>query len=1349
MQNPLPKSLKTLRFHSSPLRMMMASFLAGALQIATSWAGSYGPQAFNFPDGSTDLGDGTQMASTTNVTSIQGGALRLTQAGVGGTEASFKIPDLDAGESLDSFTVTFRVRMVRDGGATPADGWSLNVGDIPSGNGDGEGGFPIAKGLVVAWDTYDSGGDDPSIEVFADGISAGNSVQTFPFEASNNNLFRVVSIHWDANGLDVAYNGTAIFTNLPVPGFVPTPGYTFAFSGRTGGATQDTILDDLEIQTTTVIPPATGGVVISEFVADNTRLEDEDVDTPDWIEIYNGEDAAVNLGGYYLTNDAANKTKWQFPAVSLNPNQYRIVYASGKDRAATTGQLHTNFTLSKSGGYVALVKPGGTVVASQFTYGRQVTDISYGTQGTDQTVGYIDPPSPGARNNGEQADGPPSDDVVFSREGGLITDSISVTIADPTETGAVVRYTTNNTVPNASSTAYTTPFDISSTTTIRARTFVPGRLPGPVSSRTFLQLDATLTNYNGSGQPFSSNLPIIVLTSFGVPVDNYTSQTGRPHRLSYGVVIDRDPVTGRASVTGPADFQGRCGTHVRGESSAGFPQRQYSWEIWDNNNEGKSTSILGLPSESDWILYAPWSEKTMMRDFIVFSTMRKLRPNDYMAVRSKFCEVFFHQTSAGAVANSSYHGVYLLKEKIKVDKDRVNIDKVNSLTTALPNLSGGYIFRKDKDDPASTTWTTSTGIPLQSQTPDQFNGPQFNYVRNYMNSFEAALNGANSKDPTLGYAGYIEPDTFIDAQWFVEWTKQVDGYVFSTFFHKPRNGKVRAGPIWDFNISLGNADYATGDAPTGWLYGTANGVGQLWYPRLHADPAYRLRHWDRYWELRRGLLATDTVLGEIDATADYLLDGNPALVGNNSPLLAPGLENAVMRHYRKYRILGTYQWPNPAGFQNRNTYQSEVDYMKQWLTTRLNWLDDQNRIGTQIYRPVVFSNNGGSVAAGTQLTISLYSGTPPAGSAYASNGTIYYTVDGSDPYGPGGAPAGMEYSSAITLSTSQRVQARLYDSGRWSPLMKADFFIDAVPARANNLVISELNYHPTSPSAAEFAEGYASASDFEFVELMNISNGNIDLSGVRFVDGVSYEFTGLSPEKLTLPPAGRVLLVANQKAFLFRQGAGMEAAIVGEYGGSFNNAGEHVMLLAADNSVIAQFTYGISDPWPVEADGAGYSLVLNNPADSPDYGSGESWRSSGQVGGAPGQADTVAFSGSPTGDTDGDGLSDALEFAMGSDWNDPAIRFAPALSFGDFSVDGQVKRYLRVTYRRNLLADAHYTLWHSSTLQNWSNAADFLAYVGSQNNGDGTATVTYRTTEPFDPAAPPTFFRLQISLPTP
>jgi hypothetical protein len=361
----------------------------------------------------------------------------------------------------------------------------------------------------------------------------------------------------------------------------------------------------------------------------------------------------------------------------------------------------------------------------------QAEDISLGEKGSGRVLGYLQPPTPGAKNAANRADGLPAEDVVFSREGGLITAPITLTIAAPSTPGAIVRYTVNNTEPNETSPIYAAPFSIGTNTTVRARVFAPNRLPGKVSSRTFLKLDTTLLNYAGTGRAFESNLPIVVLDSFAVSVDSYTDQAGRPFRLTYAVVIDKNPATGRATITDLPNFEGRSGTHVRGESSAGFQQRQYSWETWDNDNNDKPVSLLGLPQESDWLLYAPWSEKTLMRDHMIFGVMRRLR-RDYMAVRSKLCEVFFNQNNASSIGYGTYRGVYLLKEKIKTDANRVNIAKINTLTTDPTLITGGYIFRKDKPDADSTSWTTArNAIGLASFDPDLLAPLQTTYLQGY------------------------------------------------------------------------------------------------------------------------------------------------------------------------------------------------------------------------------------------------------------------------------------------------------------------------------------------------------------------------------------------------------------------------------------------------------------------------------------------------------------------------------------------------------------------------------------------------------------------------------------------
>jgi hypothetical protein len=1322
-------------------------------------AGTYGPQAFTFPNGTVNLGDGTTIASTTTTAgqptcSIQNNTLRLMANGTGSTNSSFKLPVIDVGKEVASFDVSYNLIFSATG--TPADGYSLNFGAIPAGNGGGEGGYVMPNGLVIAWDTYNNGNDVPSIEVFANGISVGNFPQTFAYNGS----VKAVAIHWDASGLDITVGGVAICTNLATSGFIPSAGNSFAFSGRTGGATQDAFIDDLQIGTVPTLPLETGGPVITEFCADNTRLEDEDVETPDWIEIYNGQNASVNMNGWHLTNSQANPAFWTFPSITLGPYQYRIVYASGKNRTATTGQLHTNFVLAKDVGYLALTQPDNTV-SSSFTYGQQAQDVSYGEQGDARTVGYLSPPTPGIKNNSLQAPGLPAEELVWSDVGGIITATKTISISPAVAAGAVIRYTTNNTDPTESSAIYDpasppAAFTVSSSTNLRARVFTPGLLPGPVSSRTFLRLDTTLTNYNGGGM-FNSHLPLIVMDSFGVPVDAYTDPgQARPFRFTYAVAIDKDPVSGRASLTGPINFQGRSGTHVRGESSSGFPQRQYAWELWDEQGGDKEASILGMPAESDWVLHAPYTDKSLMRNLLVFQRMFALR-GEGSAMRSKFCEVFFNQEAGQNVSSADYRGVYVLFEKIKRNKDRVEIEKLNSLTTDPNMIKGGYLFKKDKPGIGNTAWSTTGGIGLQGVEPELLNTAQLNYISTYMNSFESALNGANYQSPTLGYQAYIDRDSFIDNQWWVEMSKQIDGYRLSTYFTKTRAGKVVCAPLWDYNLSLYNADYLQGDQPTGWYYTQLGGSDYPWYTRLHTDVNYRVRHWDRYWELRRNLWATTGttgILNEIDANAAILLNGSAVNVGNNSAPQPADTENAVMRHFRKWPILGTYVWPNPPGYAQRNTYQSEITAMKNFLSTRLAWIDDQNNrdnnnvASTIIYRPPVLSNNGGSVVVGTQVTLQPYAGTPPAGFTY-STGTLYYTTNGSDPRLAGGAvsSSALTYSDPITVNTSQAIKARLYNTTTlvWSPLATSEFTVDAVPASASNLVVSELMYHPRGPTATEAAAGYGE-NDFEYIELLNVSTQNVDLTGCDLQDAVNFDFDILDPGAIVIPPGGRMVIAANLNAFALRFPGGSGYTLAGPFSGSLSNNGELFTLRAANGSVIAQFTWADVEPWPTDSDGAGYSLVLNNPAGSPAYGSGTSWRSSAQLDGSPGLSNSTTFTGSPSGDGDSDGLSDYLEYAMGSNSASAASVASPACNLVPYTVGGVTSPYLEFAFPRNLAADGvTYIPLLSADLATWSSAPTDVVYVGTHNNGDGTATVRYRSAQPFSAAGPQEFFRLKVT----
>lgn len=1302
-----------------------ASYPAGAGNVS---------QTFDFPDAATTLPDGSTIGSdqSADVTSpfagVFGNALRLANKNVTNAIGSFKLPDLDPGNVLRSFDLKFELRMEALPGGSAGEGWSVNFGRLPEDNGTGEGGFaPLPRGLTISFDTRDNGEDPTSIQVSVGGVQIGNFPKTFLFDPAP----RTVSLHWDPAGLDVTYENRIVCTDLPTPGFSPGVGHRFGFTARSTSTSMDVAIDNLRVTTLALPVIDTGGPVLSEFVANNSTFEDEYADKPGWIEILNGGPDVANLEGWYLTNSKDNLTKWKIQGLLLNPYNYQIVFASGRNlQASASGLVHASFTLDKNSGYLALVKPDGKTVASAYTYGPQDRNVSYGEMGVGRVRGHMFPASPGLVNTQEPSPSSLSPEVGFSHDGGFVVDPVALTLATSGVPGTVIRYTLDRTEPGPTSAVYSDAIPISGFTMVKARTYSPGHIPGAVASRTFVFLDATLTNFAGTGRVFDSNLPFLFLDSFAFAVDN-TSGGARPFRPGYAVVVRPDPATGRASFATAPEYAGPCGVHLRGESSAGFDQRSYALELQDDTGSDRDASLLGMPADSDWILYGPWSEKTLMRNKLIFDWMRTLRGDDGMAVRSQFIELFFNQSKpvSGRVGYTSYKGIYLLMEKLKRGKDRVPLANLNDKTVAPDLITGGYIIRKDKDDALKSNWTTSSlGIPLQSFDPDRLNVPQFNYIKGYVNNFLKALTGTAFRDPMKGYTAYIDADTFIDAQWLLEVAKQVDGYVFSTYLHKDRSGRLRAGPLWDFNISLGNADYGTGETPTGWLYDVQNGVGQNWYPRLHADPDYRLAHWDRYWQMRRTILATDAVVATIDRYAATLLDGYTGGISNRAPV---EIQNPVARHFRKWPRLGLRDWPNPASSTRVKIWQSEVENLKNWIKPRLAWLDEQSlRTNKLVYRPPSLSHGGGTVSSPLSLAMAPFRSTNT--SSDYPDGTLYYTLDGSDPRLPGGAvgASAQKYARPVTIDSPVTVNVRLLAKNQWSPLSTSTFFFKAVPATAANLVISEVLYQPAPVTADEMAAGVVDSEKFEFVELRNRSRQVVDLSGVRFGNGVEFDFTYAPPAARLLRAGESIVVVADKRAFLLRNPRVASTKVVGPYLGQLNNGGETLALLAADGTLISEFRYNDKAPWPNAATGEGLSIILDHPLLNPSPVDPSRWALSAKVGGTPGLSGLGGdrFIGDPTVDTDGDGLSDFFEFATGSDPENPNAANYVAGAIVPLTVNGAEDKYLTVAIRRNPAAlGVTFALEASEDLKSWRATDSELVRYDSRESADGTVIDAYRS----------------------
>lgn len=1062
-KNPVSFAMPSLTVFSPTVRRrayLTVAVLATLCSLAQ--AGNYS-QNFSFPDGTTNLGDASAFAgSPAGVCVVQNGQLRLSNDVQGVSTASFKLPDLDSGTKISGFTVSFQLSLVKATAGAPGEGFAMGFGSLPANNGNGETGFNMASGLNVGWDMADTE-RGPHLRVRfgnQDLATVSASVLNPPgtnFEGTPNFYFdgtpRPVTITWSLyQGLTVSYAGQILIEKLPIPGFTPANGYRFGFTARNSASLYEGVfIDDLTITTTPYAPIATGGPVISEFMVGNidTILDDDQAPSP-WIEIYNGQGSAVNLSGWYLTDDPNQLTKWPLPAINLNVNAYTLIWADGKNRPSTTNP-HTNFTLNPDGGYLALVRPDGTTIASSFTYGPQPADVSYGIMGPELVTGYLQPPTPKAENLSQQAPNPPlTEKVDFSHAGGLLADPLTLTVSQPSTPGAIIRYTLDNSLPHRGSPIFPAsglvlnnpdvPGALNSPVNIRAAIFVPDALPGPVTSRTFIPLDASLKNYRGTGQPFNSNLPIIVLDSFGKNVDS----AGKVYNYCYGITFDVDPATGRASLIGPVDFQGRSRIRVRGETSASFAQRPYAWRLVDELERDKNASVLGYPSEHDWVLISNYNDKSLIRNKLPFDLMLEIN-GPGSAMRERYVEVFFRQTGNSPLKWGDYRGVYVFTERIKRDSNRVNIDRLNPTDGSFTRdpevddnsiISGGYLFRTDKpsDDP---TFTTSRGHSLQLLSPSmpsatsqrtQAQKDQMSYITDYMRRFEAALYGNNFTNPTTGYAKYIDVDSFIENHLWVEIFKQIDGFRISTYYNKPRYGKVKSSPLWDYNLSLGNADYLNGFNPEGWYFREPDiwntNTNYPWYKRLFEDPEFTLKYWDRYWKLRQGHFAIGTLMDRINNLVNHLSDGNPFQQVNNgtgsttNPI--PSVENPIGRHHARWKRLGVYDWPNAAGSQLRHHWNpatlldwttvtsstnlaqinNEVDHVKSWLVRRLQWMDEQSMsFNTTVrnFKPPFLNHYGGEVPSGFQVVVTNPNG--PEGS-----GPIYYTLDGTDPRPPGGGP---------------------------------------------------------------------------------------------------------------------------------------------------------------------------------------------------------------------------------------------------------------------------------------------------------------------------------------------------------
>lgn len=373
-------------------------------------------------------------------------------------------------------------------------------------------------------------------------------------------------------------------------------------------------------------------------------------------------------------------------------------------------------------------------------------------------------------------------------------------------------------------------------------------------------------------------------------------------------------------------FEGEMIIRARGSLALERPKRSYIIRTPDRSD----VQLLNMTAAEDWVLLSNFTDKTLMRNYIAHELFR-----DMGAVFSpdlRFVDLVF---------NGEYAGTYMLGERVKLDKGRLELPKIRAeeaiktdeygrqevrAASTPEELTGSYILELKSTDEYSNTeiifetkrvkWSMGRYFAIQQPGETNLQEESYNYISKYTNEAEDALFSEDFKDHDIGYRAYFDTATFID--WYIvnELFKRVDSdFTDKIYFYKPRDGKLSMGPVWDFETAAGNINYADCDNVEGWHIRSAS-----WFARLFEDEAFEQEFKDRWNYVK----------------ANHF-DKMFKLIDNAAKLL----EKSQGMNFSKWAILGVSIWPNDAEAASRKTYQQEVDYLKDWLIARIEWMDSE------------------------------------------------------------------------------------------------------------------------------------------------------------------------------------------------------------------------------------------------------------------------------------------------------------------------------------------------------------------------------------------------------------------------
>lgn len=383
-----------------------------------------------------------------------------------------------------------------------------------------------------------------------------------------------------------------------------------------------------------------------------------------------------------------------------------------------------------------------------------------------------------------------------------------------------------------------------------------------------------------------------------IPVIHIKTKNSAP------ILNKKDYVDGTITISDPeklysdvAEFSAEMGIRGRGNSTWSFPKKPWKVKLKEK------ASLLGMPADKEWALLANYADRTLVRNIVAMKL-------------SEICAFSWtpRMHSVEVYLNGKYQGVYTLCEHKKVSSDRVDIDVVGEDVTGGDAITGGYYLEIEEQQDETTCWWTSMGVPMMFSDPEEPNSEQLAYIKGLFESFEQAL-WAKDYSQTSGYPKYIDVDSFVDYYIVQELTKNIDGNLRkSSFITKERGKKMEMYHLWDFDLTLGNCGYFWGNVGNGpenfWI------KLDKWYPHLFADPAFVDKVQKRWNELKPEF---DKIPEFIDEQTFYLA-------------------KAQERNFKVWSIWESVDW---VYFPSLGSYEKEVDYLKEFYTKRLEWLDTE------------------------------------------------------------------------------------------------------------------------------------------------------------------------------------------------------------------------------------------------------------------------------------------------------------------------------------------------------------------------------------------------------------------------